>query len=195
MSDATTQPAKPRRGRLSGTEVLVLVGIAALLLCIVLALMDRRREMRLAHAAQRGCPRALMQLTMALTMYLNANGDVIPQDLDALQRAVQTEMGADTWRLFTCPYASARGHPPCASGALHASWYVYCVPPGVTNYAQIAAPSRVVCAYEPLGNHDGTGMMVLYWDGHITWEDARQAKRIVDELRAGHNPPRAEVVK
>jgi prepilin-type processing-associated H-X9-DG protein len=128
-------------------------------------------------------------------LYQHENAGALPPDLDALQKVVQTDAGANTWQLFTCPYASARGNPSCASGAACASWYVYCVPAGATNYKQIINSERAVCAYEPLSNHDGEGMMVLYWDGHVTWHDAGEAKKILDELQAGHNPPRAEELR
>ncbi|HZN68866.1 MAG TPA: type II secretion system protein [Tepidisphaeraceae bacterium] len=195
MSDSPPQPPKARRWRLSAVEVIVLIGIVALLVSIAMPSLNRRRELKLAYAAQRGCPRALNGLAMALTMHQQANGGAVPQDLDALQKAVQKEMGPDTWRLFTCPYASARGHRPCAPGAVCDTWYVYCVPPAVTTYSQVADPGRAVCAYEPLANHDGSGIMVLYWDGHVTWHDAAEARRIIAEVEAGHNPPREEMLK
>lgn len=109
--------------------MLVLIGIVAQLVSIAMPSLNRRRELKLAYAAQRGCPRALNGLAMALTMHQQANGGAVPQDLDALQKAVQKEMGPDTWRLFTCPYASARGHRPCAPGAVCDTWYIYLLHP------------------------------------------------------------------
>jgi prepilin-type processing-associated H-X9-DG protein len=48
-----------------------------------------------------------------------------------------------------------------------------------------------VLAYEHLPNHSHGGMNVLYGDGNVRWVDAADAERLVAELSAGHNPPRA----
>jgi len=48
-----------------------------------------------------------------------------------------------------------------------------------------------------VGNHVGNpqGIHVLHGDGTVRWYAAPQAKRLIDELTAGQNPPRATVVK
>jgi prepilin-type processing-associated H-X9-DG protein len=48
-----------------------------------------------------------------------------------------------------------------------------------------------VIAYEHLPNHNSNGMNVLYGDGNVRWVEGAEAKQLVDELAAGHNPPRA----
>jgi hypothetical protein len=35
-------------------------------------------------------------------------------------------------------------------------------------------------------------MNVLYADTHVDWVDAPKARKLMAELNAGHNPPRAE---
>jgi prepilin-type processing-associated H-X9-DG protein len=48
-----------------------------------------------------------------------------------------------------------------------------------------------ILAYEPMRNHGGAGVNVLYGDGHVEWVTGEKAKWIIGELKAGHNPPRA----
>jgi hypothetical protein len=50
--------------------------------------------------------------------------------------------------------------------------------------------SLTVLAYEPLTNHSGEGMHVLYADGRSLWLSAWEATSDLAELVAGHNPPR-----
>lgn len=40
-------------------------------------------------------------------------------------------------------------------------------------------PPNVVVAYEPLKNHHGDGMNVLFTDGHIEWLTAAQGKKLL----------------
>jgi prepilin-type processing-associated H-X9-DG protein len=49
----------------------------------------------------------------------------------------------------------------------------------------------IVSAYEPLSNHDGRGMNVLFGDGHVEWIESPVAEAVEAQLRAGHNPPAA----
>jgi prepilin-type processing-associated H-X9-DG protein len=53
---------------------------------------------------------------------------------------------------------------------------------------------KLVVAYEPLANHK-TGMNVLYGDGHVTFVELAAAQKMLAELAAGHNPPRADGAK
>jgi hypothetical protein len=168
---------------------------AALAVCIAVPAYIGVHDQRLRVLAQRKCPHTIGGIGAHAALYQSENAGAIPPDLDTLQRYVQKERGADTWKQFTCPYAQARGVAPTQHGVVCGSSYIYVVPPGVTHYAQIANPGETVCAYEPLEDHDGLGTPVLYWDGHSTWYDAPEAQRIIDEVTAGHNPPRAEAMK
>jgi prepilin-type processing-associated H-X9-DG protein len=47
-----------------------------------------------------------------------------------------------------------------------------------------------VLAYEPLTDHIGDGMNVLFGDGHVEWVPKLKASHMTAELNAGHNPPR-----
>ena len=183
------RPQRRRGDRL--VNGMLIVGIAALAISVALPSLNRRREEKLAWLAQRACPRTLGQIGMMIQMYNIDNGGAVPPDLDALQRYAQRQLDRDVRDAFTCPYAIARGVAPAQPGAVCMSSYVYVVPPGATHYSQIREPGGTVCAYEPLKNHDGLGTPVLYWDGHSQWHDAPEARRIIEEIAAGHNPPRA----
>ncbi|MGE5612056.1 MAG: hypothetical protein ACM359_22605 [Bacillota bacterium] len=69
--------------------------------------------------------------------------------------------------------------------------------PGFCSYIYLGAglkapvPLDTIIAYEPLENHKKQGMHVVYGDGHAEWMGAKEAERIIKELKAGHNPPRA----
>jgi hypothetical protein len=191
MDDPT--PHKPRGQWLFKT--LIGVGVVALAVSLVMPSLNRRREERLMLLAQRKCPHTIGWIGNMALLYQNDNGGAVPPDLDALQRYASKEVGGDISELFICAYAQARGVAAKQRGAVCPSSYVYVVPPGVTHFSQIRSPAEAVCAYEPLEDHDGLGTPVLYWDGHSTWYDAAEATRIIDEVKAGHNPPRAAATK
>ena len=52
----------------------------------------------------------------------------------------------------------------------------------------------MVIAYEPLGHH-GDATNFLYADGHTDFVRGPKARRIIAELEAGQNPPRAEKIR
>jgi len=57
-----------------------------------------------------------------------------------------------------------------------------------------AAPQDAVLAYEPLGSH-GSGFNVLFLSLEVELIDGPRAAMYIAELQAGHNPPRAEMIK
>jgi prepilin-type processing-associated H-X9-DG protein len=58
-----------------------------------------------------------------------------------------------------------------------------------------SSPEEVILLYEPITNHDNDGSNFLFADGHVDFQTRRRAQAIINELNAGHNPPRAEVLK
>jgi prepilin-type processing-associated H-X9-DG protein len=55
-------------------------------------------------------------------------------------------------------------------------------------------PATRVIAYEPLGHH-GDATNFLYGDGHVEFVRGPKARKIIAELEAGQNPPRAEKIR
>ena len=53
-----------------------------------------------------------------------------------------------------------------------------------------AAGANVVVLYEPMSNHDDDGMNILWGDGHVSWEQKKVASKIIDQVKAGQNPPK-----
>ena len=139
------------------------------------------------------CSSNLRQIRLAITLYANANNGACPDGMADL--LVTTGIGSD---VMVCPATAmvkAPGRTPqevadnFAQGP-HLS-YVY-----VAKGLLLAGiPPDGIIAYEPLANHSGEGMNVLYGDGHVSWANKTLARKILDELASGHNPPRAEKLK
>jgi hypothetical protein len=47
-----------------------------------------------------------------------------------------------------------------------------------------------VLAYEPLENHEGRGAHFIFGDGNARWRDAKEARKMIDQLKKGVNPPK-----
>ena len=54
----------------------------------------------------------------------------------------------------------------------------------------INAPATTVVLYEPMSNHGGDGMNVLFLDGHVEFLTKRSAAAMVAQLQRGQNPPK-----
>lgn len=148
---------------------------------------------RAREPANRGkCANNLRQIALACLTYAQQNGDRLPDDVG--QVLATQEITAE---VFVCPSSSddrATGPTTAAVAAeltagRHLS-YVY-VGKGLTN----RATADTVLLYEPESNHGRAGMNVCYVDSHVQWYDATAAARIVQELKAGHNPPRPEMLR
>jgi hypothetical protein len=177
-----------RRGRLA-------IEIACVELCIIALLafatfnMGRPRE----TAKRVQCASHLRQIGQAMMLYANENGGQHPPTLEPLLATQDI-----TSEVFCCPSSNAikaEGATPqqvaqalAANPAKHLS-YVY-IGPHRNPPPPLSRRGRVVC-YEPLDNHDGDGMNVLYENGSVEWLDEKRAKHALAELTAGHNPPRA----
>jgi len=138
------------------------------------------------------CANNLRQIGLACLMYANDHANQYPDNLSVVLRDEDI-----TPEVFVCPSSNdtpARGPTKQALAANltaggHLS-YIY-VGKGLTS----AAPADAVLAYEPLANHRGEGMEVLYADGHVEFQSSLTARNIIAELQSGHNPPRPEKLK
>jgi len=138
------------------------------------------------------CASNLRQIGQGVQMYANENHGVYPPDVATLLLTQDL-----TSEAFICgathdtrangPTTQAIAADLTAGGHLS---YVYC-----GKGLNLESPAAAVVAYEPMTNHGGAGTNVLYADGHVDWLDAKQARTLINELGAGHNPPRAEVLR
>ena len=93
---------------------------------------------------------------------------------------------------FICPNTN---HTPAALGPttqasaanIHSGGHLSYIYLG-KGFTSSVAPN-VILAYEPLSNH-GSGMNVLFGDGHVEFFHTAEATALIAELTAGHNPPR-----
>ena len=169
------------RGRRAAKAAVVL-GVINLALSVLLAaasvplaVQARRR------ALQHECGSRLRQLGMAAFMYAQDHRGAVAPNLDALQTYLGP--GGAATAVCTCPEAGTHGVPPATVGLTITYSYVYVVPP-VTRIVQIRSPATVPCLYEPLANHGGRGINVLYWDGHVEWHDAASAQKLIAQIQA-----------
>jgi hypothetical protein len=132
------------------------------------------------------CSSNLRSIGQAVQMYANENRGNFPPDFATL--LLTQDLTSEIYVCFATNDTRATGPTTQAiadqlSAGGHVS-YVY-VGRGLT----LKSPADAVVAYEPAANHGKAGC-VLYADGHVNWVKAAQMKKLVDELNAGHNPPR-----
>jgi prepilin-type processing-associated H-X9-DG protein len=169
------------RGRRTSQAAIVL-GIVNLVLSVALVAASFPAMSRARQQAQRiKCASNLRQISMAIFMYSNANKGFVPPDLDALMPFFGSPQGAAA--ICTCPDAAARGVPPATVGKAMNYSYVY-LPPTVQRLAQIRSPATTVAAYEPLANHGGGSVNVVFWDGHVELLQGAAAQTMIAQLQA-----------
>jgi prepilin-type processing-associated H-X9-DG protein len=134
---------------------------------------------RVPGANRMKCASNLRQIGLACLMYANDHGGKFPDDFKTvlLNEDITSE-------IFVCPASNderAMGNTPEATaGELekpgHCS-YIY-FGKGLTN----TAGDATVIAVEPLENHDGVGINVLYADGHVEWRERAAAEALLMKL-------------
>ena len=133
------------------------------------------------------CASNLKQIGNAMLLYSLDHGGRYPDGIEGL---LEEDI---TTPVFICPQTNdspAKAGPTTKATAAnvesggHLS-YVY-IGKGMMN----SAPADVVVAYEPLANHQNTGMNVLYGDLHVEYLPVKDATWMLSELKAGYNPPR-----
>jgi prepilin-type processing-associated H-X9-DG protein len=173
-------------------KVWVVPAILVLLVLLLGAILVPSLNSRSEHSPRVTCANHLRQIGLACLMYANGHSDQYPDSLATVLR--DEDITAD---VFVCPSSNdAPANGPTTQAIVanltagrHLS-YIY-VGRGLTS----AASADTVLAYEPLTNHAGQGMEVLYADGHVEFQDAVTARKIMAQLQAGDNPPRAERLK
>jgi prepilin-type processing-associated H-X9-DG protein len=138
------------------------------------------------HYGRMRCATNLRTIGMGVQMYANENKGRFPDDFAALVLTQDI-----TSECFVClgtndtraegPTTQAVATNLTAGGHLS---YVY-----TGKGMSLSSPRSAVVAYEPPSNH-GDGMNVLFADGMVRWLSPKHALKLLDELAAGHNPPR-----
>jgi len=134
------------------------------------------------------CASNLRQIGQAAWLYANENGGRLPDDMaDFFTQDLVPGV-------FVCP---ATNDAPAIAAPTTQATGANVEAPGHCSYVYLGKywmsdelTPHVVLAYEPLKNHQGRGMNVLYGDGHVDWLSAPEAIKLLSELNAGYNPPR-----
>jgi prepilin-type processing-associated H-X9-DG protein len=135
------------------------------------------------------CASNLHQLGLAMIMYMQDNNGQYPPSLATLLVDEQI-----TAQVFICPDSADTP----ATGATTQAIAADLLKPGHCSYIYLGngltdktTPANAVIAYEPLSNHAAAGwkgMNVLYGDGHIDWDDAQTAAKILAKIAATSRP-------
>jgi len=174
-------------------ELLIILGIIAVLVAILLP--TRSDGYR---SAQTQCASNLRAVAQQIFVYANVNGGALPESLQTMLRDPSCAMSNNN--LLVCPRgkqtpSKARTLTDLAKDlddhpGIHLSFtYV-----GAGRTIGMPGPSRAVLLYELAGNH-AAGSNVLFADGHVEFLPLARFQRLLAELTAGHNPPRAEMMK
>lgn len=154
----------------------LVLGIGGIILWIggpllLLPALHKAREQARAVA----CMSNARQIGMGVIMYAQEHRGHLPPDLSAVRPYLSR---AD---VFTCPGAAQHG------GAAGSNSYVYVRP--ADRMRDIRNPAGAVIMYEPLANHGGRSMTVLYADGHAVRLGPPAAQKLPAELEARRPPP------
>lgn len=187
------------RRKPSAVEVLLLVGIVALLAGIAMPIVQRYRE---TH--EYPCYKRMNRLGLACFLYSTEHGGNYPENIeDVAQYVPDPELfvcprsgdtparGATTQELISELAVSPRPQSlaPGQRGKGHLS-YIF-LGRGMTQQS----PPRAILLYERLENHRDEGINVVYLDGSSQFIERVEAAKLIAELQSGHNPPRAEKLK
>jgi type II secretory pathway pseudopilin PulG len=178
-----------RRHKARLFDVLVVLSVVALALSIVLPSLSRHRGVPFREK----CKKQLRAIGQAMILYTEEHGGRYPAGADDL--IVTQDISP---QIFVCPSGTEE---PAAAGSTPQETAANVVAPGHVSYVILSKgfsgrpPADAVLAYEPLTNHLHAGLHVLFGDGRVEWVPSPQAERLLAELNAGHNPPRAEAMK
>lgn len=136
------------------------------------------------------CERNIRQIALGIGLFANEHGEKFPDDLATMYSYANGDLDA---RVFVCPLTGdtpAAGPTTQATAAAvrqpgHCS-YIY-LGKGL-NYQTVTADTVVL--YEPLTNHAGDGMHVLFGDLRVQWLTPAEAQTILKQVAAGTTPVR-----
>lgn len=150
--------------------------LVPLMIAILLPSLNRARE----QANRVKCASNMRQIGQEIAMYANSNGNAFPQKLEDLL-AFNPSLSHD---VFVCP--SDNKTPP--SNAQEIADGSHCSYTYVGKDLNASASPDSVVLFEPLSNHQGEGMNVLFADFHVEYLRKAEAKKILDQQAAGAGP-------
>ena len=167
---------------IGATSIVTSLVITGCFMSILLPSLNRARE----TANRVKCASNMRQIGLALLQYANDHHGQYPPRLEELILD-----GNINSNVFVCPDSidtPAPGSTPQAQAAALSSGghesYIY-----VPNLNSSVSAETIVL-YEPLSDHAGQGMNILFGDGHVEFDPNPSAGRMIAELQAGFNPPR-----
>jgi prepilin-type processing-associated H-X9-DG protein len=187
----TPPPAPPKRTsklfRVTLTCLTLMVATAVVWGAVVMVpQMNRTR----AAAKRSGCLANLHRIAGAVELYAHAHGGAFPDTLG--QVMVLQNLTGET---FVCPGGDQTPAPGATAadrarhlhGGTHLSYHY--VGRGLNRRSGSGAGSRAVVAYESPANHGNEGVHVLFADGHVAFVHEPAASQLINDVRAGKNPP------
>lgn len=191
---ATPRPAMARNNGRWIRVFEVAFGIAAIAFLVAISLPSFQGAGDVPNII--ACARNLTEFSQYLNLYSASYAGIYP---DSLQTLILLSPEPIPSSLFVCAGSDAVAAPEISRLELinaitkdpeQSVSYVY-AGAGLTR----ASSPDCVLVYEPLSNHNGDRINVLFLDARVEhWERAR-AEKLIAELQAGHNPPRAEMLK
>jgi hypothetical protein len=163
---------------------------AAIAVLLLLMIWPTRRQSH-DHPPELRCRSNLRQIGMGVMMYANENNGSFPDDFETI--VLTQEMTSDVFVCAASNDTSAVGPTTRAVAAqLSAGGHLSYVYTGKALTSE--SPANAVVAYERPGNHPGC-FNVLRADGRVDRLTPQEGQKLLAELKAGHNPPRAERLK
>ena len=163
------------------------IGIAGALLIPFAFMTGMHINNREDRLAQIKCSSNLRQIGQAIQMYANDNNGSYPASFAVLLGNIDLNPEA-----FVCPAS----HDEKAAGPTTQETLSEFGRPGHCSYvylgagASVSTPASFVVAYEPLEVHGRRGAHFLTRDGEVKWCHEGEAENVIQQLKAGVNPPK-----
>jgi predicted Zn finger-like uncharacterized protein/prepilin-type processing-associated H-X9-DG protein len=165
-------------GRGMAIAGLVLGCVSMVFMALPLAVMLPALNSAKERANRVKCASNLRQIGMAMALYSNEHRGQLPPNVQVMVTEMDLGLSA-----LCCP--SSTDDPASTPGQLGPGTLSYIYIP----FKSMNMPASIVVAHEPLENHDGEGMNVLFMDGHVEWFNRAEAQQLLQDLAAGRNPP------